>query len=84
MYRRYKRQTSDISHEKTWTWLRKENLKRDTENLLIAAQTNAIRTNYIKRRIEKSLKNIRYRLWGDRDEVINQIISECSKLAERM
>ena len=24
----FKRQTSEISHEKTWTWLRKGNLKR--------------------------------------------------------
>ena len=30
--------------EKTWTWLRKENLKRETESLLITAQNNAIRT----------------------------------------
>ena len=35
---------SDISHKKTWMWLRKGNLKRETECLLIAAQNNAIRT----------------------------------------
>ena len=38
----------NISHQKTWTWLRKGNLKRETESLLIAAQDNAIRTNHIK------------------------------------
>ena len=27
---------SNISHEKTWTWLRKRNLKRETKSLLIA------------------------------------------------
>ena len=31
-----------------------ENLKRETESLLIAAQNNAIRTNYIKEKIDKS------------------------------
>ena len=31
-----------------WTWQRKGNLKRETEFLLIAAQNNAIRINYIK------------------------------------
>ena len=36
--------TKEISYEKTWTWLRKGNLKRKTESLLIAAQNNAIRT----------------------------------------
>ena len=29
---------SDISHEKTLMWLKKENLKREIESLLIAAQ----------------------------------------------
>ena len=39
--------TNKISHEKIWTWLRKRNLKRETQSLLIAAKNNAIRTNYI-------------------------------------
>ena len=39
LYGRFKRLTSNISHEKTYTWLRKENLKRETETLLIAAKT---------------------------------------------
>ena len=43
LYWNFKLQTSEISHEKTWTWLRKGNLKRETESLLIAAQNKAIR-----------------------------------------
>ena len=82
-YGRFKRLTSDILHEKTWTWLRKWNLKRETESLLIAAQNNAIRTNQIKARIDKTQQNSRCRLCGDRDETINPIISECSKLTQR-
>ena len=35
LYGRFKGLTSDISHEKTWTWLKKGNLKRETESLLI-------------------------------------------------
>ena len=38
VYRYFKKLTSDISHEKTWTWLRKGNLWREIESLLIAAQ----------------------------------------------
>ena len=37
LYGRFKRLTSNISHEKTWTWLRNGNLKRETESLLIPA-----------------------------------------------
>ena len=44
LYGYFKRQTSKISHEKTWTWLRKGNIKRKIESLHIAAQNDAIRT----------------------------------------
>ena len=54
LYGRFKQLTSDITHEKTWTWLRNGNLKRETESLLISAQNNAKRTNYIKARIDKT------------------------------
>ena len=57
---------------------KKGNLKRETEFLLIAAQDNAIRTNHIKARIDKTQPNNKYRLCGDRDETINHIISKWS------
>ena len=43
LYGHLKRQTNKISHEKTWTWLRKENLKKENESLLITAQNYTIR-----------------------------------------
>ena len=70
-------------HNKTWTWLRKGNFKREIESLLIAAQNNAIRINHIKARIDKTEQNSKCRLCGDRDETTNHIISECSKLAQK-
>ena len=53
-YGRFKRLINTISDDKTWTWLRKSNLKRETESLLIEAQDNVIRTNHIKARIDKT------------------------------
>ena len=64
-------------------WLRKGNFKRETESLLIVVQNNTIRTNHIKVRIDKTQQNSRCRLCGDKDETINHIISECSKLAHK-
>ena len=61
IYGCFKQLTSNISHEKIWTWLRKGNIKRETESFLITAQNNAIRTNYIKARIDKTQQNSR---WG--------------------
>ena len=78
---RFKRLINNISHGKTWTWLRKRNFYRETESLRMAAQNSAIITNHIKARIDKTPQNSKCRLCGDRDETINHIISECTKLA---
>ena len=63
----FKRQTNEISLEKTKIDRDKtENLKTETEPLQIAAQNNAIETNYVKVKIDKTLKNSKYRWCGDR------------------
>ena len=53
LYEGFKRLISNISYDKTWTWLRKGNFMREAEYLLIAAQNSAIRNNHIKARIYK-------------------------------
>ena len=63
------------------TWLRKGNLTRDPESLLIAAQDN-----HIKARIDKTQQNVRCKLHDDRNETINHIIIMlimCNKLAQK-
>ena len=49
----------------------------------MTAQNSAIRTNHIKASIDKTQQNRKCRLCGDRDETINHILSECSKLAQK-
>ena len=65
LYGRFKRLINNISHQKTSTWLRKGNLERETESLLIAAQDNAIRTNHINARIDKAQQNSKCRRRND-------------------
>ena len=79
-YGRFKRLINNISHNKTGTWLRNGNFKRETESLLISARYNVRRTNHIKVRIEKTQQNSKCRLSSNRDKTINHIITECSKL----
>ena len=83
LYRRFKRLINNISDEKTWTWRRKRNVKRETESLLIVTQNNVVRTNQIKARIGKTQQNSKCRLCSDGDESINHIISEFSKSAQK-
>ena len=82
LYGCFKWLINNISHDKTWTWLRKGNFKRETESLLMAAQNSAIRTNHIKVKIDKTHQNSKCNLCSDRVETINHIISKCSKLAQ--
>ena len=78
-----KRLVNNISGDKTRTRLRKGNFKRETESLLIAAQNNAVRTNQMKARIDKTPQNSKCRQRGNRDETINHNISECNKLVQK-
>ena len=41
----------------TWIWLRRGNLNSENESLLIVAQNNAIRTNYIQMKIDNNQQN---------------------------
>ena len=42
------------------------------------AQNNAIGTNSIKAKIDKAQRNSKCRLYGDKDETINHIVSKTS------
>ena len=71
-----------IAHGMTWTWLRRGNLKRETESLLITAQNYTIRTDYIKVKIVNT-QNSKYGLCGDRIQAVNDIIRKCNQLAPK-
>ena len=61
-----------------------ETLREKNESLMIKVQNSAIRINFlIKTKINNTQQNSKYRLCGDRDETVNHIISECSKLAQK-
>ena len=74
LYGYFKQQTDEISHKKTWTWLRKGNFKWETESLLITAQNNTLRTNYIKAKIDNMQQNSKSRLCRDKDEMVNHTL----------
>ena len=65
-YGRFKRLIYNILHQNTWTWLREGNFERETESPHLAAQNNAIKTNHIKVRIDKTQKISKCALCGKR------------------
>ena len=54
LYGYFKRQTSKISLKKTGICIRKKHLQRETESFLQTTQKDAIRTNYVKTKIDKT------------------------------
>ena len=62
----------------------KENcLKRTTEALIMAAQEQAIITNNIEAKIDKTQESRKCRMCGKAEENVNDVLSECSKLAQK-
>ena len=84
MYGQFVREMPETTDEKeTWNWLRKAGLKLETEAMLCAAQEQAIRTNYVKHKIDKQAKPPLCRMCDKKSETISHIVSECEKLAQK-
>ena len=49
----------------------------------MAAQEQAVRTNLVKAKIDKTQEDSTCRMCGKADESINHLLSECSKMAQK-
>ena len=77
MYGHFVTEMPEATDEKeTWSWLRKANLKAETEAMLCAAQEQAIRRNYVKHKIDKTSQSPLCRMCDQRMETISHIMSE--------
>ena len=83
LHGQYVRSTEEIRDDKSWNWLKRGTLKKETEGTLMAAQDQALRTNAIKSRIDKQDISPICRLCGEREETISHIVAECTKLAQK-
>ena len=61
----------------------KADLKVETEAMLCAAQEQAIRTNYVKHKVDKTAQSPLCRICDKKSESISHIVSECEKLAQK-
>lgn len=58
------------------------NKKTKQNSLIFAAKDKWIWTNYIKAKIDKSQKNSKFCVHRKNEEMVKNIVSECSKLAQ--
>ena len=83
MHGQYTRASNGIDWEKSWSWLRRGDLKGCTEALVCSAQEQSLRTNYTKYHIDKTSDTPLCRVCGERGETVSHLVSECLKLAQR-
>ena len=83
LHGQFERGTKEVEDQKgNWLWLNKGYLKKETKGLIIAAQDQALRTNWIRKNIDKENISAKCRLCGDNDETIAHVLSECIQLAQ--
>jgi hypothetical protein len=71
-----------VDKEQSCRWLKFGDIKGETESTILAAQDQAISTNYFKRRIlKKEIESI-CRLYKEYEETIDHLTSGCPILAK--
>ena len=84
MYGQFVREMPEnVDRERTWEWMRKSDLKVETEALIFAAQEQALRTNAVKCNIDKTKSSPLCRLCGEKSESVTHIVCGCTVLAQK-
>ena len=76
-------QMEEVAHKDQWLWLEEGGLKSKTEALIMAARKQALRTNLVKAKIDKTQDNSKCRIFGKTDESTNHLLSEYSKRTQK-
>ena len=84
LYGHFKRQTIEISYRKSWTWLRKGSLKKETKSLLIVTQKSwrqQLTRHQLYGHLPPITKTIQVRRtrhaghsWRSKDELISDVL----------
>ena len=82
LHGRFMTDIENIADGRTWQWLQGGYLAKSTEAFIIAAQEQAIRTRYIRAKIDGEDIDYKCRLCGQKPETVPHIVSSCSKLAQ--
>jgi hypothetical protein len=71
-----------VDIEQSYRWLKYGDIKGETESTIVAAQDQAISTNYFKSKILKKEIESKCRLCKQNKETIDQLTSRCPILAK--
>ena len=83
LHGKFAKDTDDIKTDESFNWLCKEELKRETESLILAAQEQALNTNSVKASIYHLQENDKCALCSDAAEKVTHIVTGCKKIAQK-
>ena len=84
LYGQFVREMAEsVDKDRTWEWMRKSNLKVETETLILAAQEQALRTNAVKCNIDRTKYSPLCRLCGELSESVTHLVCGCKVLAQK-
>lgn len=82
LHGQFEKATKDSWGRRSWDWLKKGHLEKETESKIVAAQDQAISTNNIGKNIHKEDVWSLCRMCGKFDETIAHKVAECPSLAQ--
>ena len=80
LHGQFRKATEEVRSKRSWDWLKKGYLKKETESTIVAAQDQALCTRNLRN--AKNVKSI-CRVCGAADETVVHIVSDCSKIAQK-
>ena len=83
LHGQFQKATEKVKGNKSWDWLKKGYLKKETESIIVAAQDQALcRRNMRKTVYGENIDSI-CRVCDSADETVAHIVAECQKLARK-
>ena len=83
LYGQFRKATEEVRSKRSWDWLKKGYLKKETESTIVAAQDQALCTRNLRNAVYGENVESICRVCGAADETVAHIVSECSKLAQK-
>ena len=83
LHGQFQKATEKVKGNKSWDWLKKGYLKKETESTIIAAQDQALCTRNMSKTVYGENVDSTCRVCGSADETVAHIVSECQKLVQK-
>lgn len=83
LHRLFHRSIEEEGDQRSWDWLKKRWLKKETEGLQIATRNQALRTNSVKHVIDKQDVSPVCRMCEETDETVGHTTAECKMVVQK-